>query len=145
MRLNEQIAIKERSKKRLGRGLGSGKGKTGGRGSKGQKARGKIKPGFVGSNFPLYKVLPKKRGEGNPKLSVDLRPINLSDLSKFTSKSVVDLESLVKLGVITEEDVKKGVKLLGNGEIKIALMVKLPVSESAKVKIENAGGKVENV
>ncbi len=145
MKLNELAAIKERNKKRLGRGLGSGKGKTGGRGSKGQKARGKIKLGFVGSNFPLYKVLPKKRGEGNPKLSTDMKPINLDDLSKFDSKTIVDLESLLKFGIITEKDIKRGVKVLGSGEIKTALTVKLPVSESAKVKIEKAGGKIENV
>ena len=79
-----------RHKKRLGRGIGSGKGKTAGRGTKGQKARGKIPATFVGS-LPFYKKLPLRRGQGNPKLSDKLVPIKLSKLNVFKSKTVVDL------------------------------------------------------
>lgn len=144
MKLHEQNKIKTKSRKRIGRGLGSGKGKTGGRGSKGQKARGKIPVGFTGS-LPLYKKLPLRRGKGNPKISRKLKLISLSALNVFKSKSVVDIEELIKEKIISPKDSKKGVKILGNGEIHAALTVKLPVTNSAQKKIESKGGKVKNV
>lgn len=144
MRLHNLLKVKTRSKKRLGRGIGSGKGKTGGRGSKGQKARGKIPAGFTGS-LSLYKKLPLKRGKDNPKISPKKRVINLSRLNKFRAKSVVGIEELIKERIITSKDANKGVKISGNGDIDIALTVKLPVTGSARKKIEKKGGKVENV
>lgn len=141
MKLYQLLKVKTKSKKRLGRGLGSGKGKTGGRGSKGQKARGKIPVGFVGS-LPLYKKLPLRRGLGNPKKSLKLKPISLSVLNKFGPKSIVDLEQLLKLKIIKPEDSKTGVKILG-GRLEKALIVKLPTSSSAKAAIEEKGGRVD--
>ncbi|MBI2040000.1 50S ribosomal protein L15 [Candidatus Microgenomates bacterium] len=144
MRLHQLIKVKNKSKKRLGRGIGSGKGKTAGRGTKGQKARGKIPAEFSGS-LPLYKKLPLKRGYGNPRLSKKPKLVNLSDLNIFKVKSVVDLESLLQAKVITDKEAKKGVKILGTGEIDKALIVKLPVSEKARSKIEKKGGKIDYV
>lgn len=142
MSLHQLIKIKSKGKKRLGRGVGSGRGKTAGRGTKGQKSRGKIPVAFSGSGLPLYKKLPLRRGLGNPKISSKPFVLNLGDLAEFKAKSVVDIEELLKHGLINKRDAKKGVKILGNGEIKAALTVKLPVSQKAKKKIEDRGGKV---
>lgn len=141
MKMHKLLKTNTRPKKRLGRGLGSGRGKTGGRGSKGQKARGKIPVGFVGSH-PLYKKLPLRRGLGNPKLSSKLKPISLSVLNKFSPKSIVDLGQLLKFEIIKPKDAKSGVKILG-GKIEKALIIKLPASASAKVAIEEKGGKID--
>lgn len=141
MKLNEMIKVKLNSKKRLGRGIGSGKGKTGGRGSKGQKARGKMPIGFAG-DLALYKKLPLKRGQGNPERLVKYKIISLSELKVFKKNSVVDLEQLLAAKIISAKEVKKGVKIL-DGELQTALVVKLPVSTSARQKIEKAGGKVD--
>lgn len=130
--------------KRVGRGIGSGRGKTAGRGTKGQKARGKISAVFTGS-LQLYKKLPKRSGQGNPKVSVKPKVISLARLNVFKSKSVIDLEELLKAKVISEKETKRGVKILGTGEIAHVLVVKLPVSQSAREKIEGKGGKVLNV
>lgn len=144
MKIHELIKIKARSKKRVGRGLGSGKGKTAGKGTKGQKVRGKIPIGFVGS-LPLYKKLPLRRGLGNPKISNKPKLIPLSKLNIFKPKSVVGVEELIGAKIILEEEAKKGLKILGNGEINIALTIKLPVSAKARQLIEKKGGKVEDV
>lgn len=144
MKLHELLKVKTRSKKRLGRGLGSGKGKTGGRGTKGQKARGKIPVTFTGS-LSLFKKLPLRRGKGNPSPRVNIKLINLSALSVFKDKTVVDLAKLLEAKIVTQKDAEKGVKILNNGEIGKALVVKLSVSTAAREKIEKAGGKVENV
>lgn len=144
MKLNEMLKVKTKSKKRIGRGLGSGKGKTGGRGTKGQKARGKIPAAFSG-DLAFFKKLPLRRGQGNAKVSVKPKLVNLSKLEVFKAKTVVDLAKLLEAKVITEKDVKKGVKILGEGEIKSALIIKLPVSASARQKIESVGGKIEHV
>lgn len=146
MNLNELNKVTKRPAKRLGRGLGSGKGKTGGRGTKGQKARGKIPTGFIGGTLPLYKKLPYRRGyhrdgvHRSTSLPKKVKALNLSDLEKLASKSEVTLELLLTEKLITVRDVKSGVKILGTGEIKNALIVKLPVSASARRKIEAAGG-----
>lgn len=144
MKLQELLTVKLKSSKRIGRGPGSGKGKTGGRGTKGQKARGKIPVGFTGS-LPLYKKLPLRRGKGNPKISPKVKVISLSKLSAFKAKSSVGIEELIKEKIITLKDAKRGVKILGSGEINIALTIKLPTSKAARKKIESKGGKVENV
>ena len=145
MKLHQLLKVKTQSKKRIGRGIGSGKGKTGGRGTKGQKARGKIPVGFTGSNSPNFKKLPLKRGFGNPKLSKNPKVVNLDKLSGFKAKTIIDIEQLLKAKIISQRDSKRGVKILGNGEIKTSLIVKLPVSKKAKEKIEDSGGKAEYV
>ncbi len=144
MKLNELLKVKTKSKKRLGRGLGSGKGKTGGRGTKGQKARGKIPATFTGS-LSFYKKLPLRRGKGNPKISAKPSLISLNQLSVFRAKEVVDINKLLEAKIITEKQAKKGVKVLGDGELKNAIIVKLPVSGAAAKMIEKSGGKVEHV
>lgn len=143
MKLHEMDTIKKRSKKRLGRGIGSGKGKTAGRGTKGQKARGKIPAGFIGG-LPLYKKLPLKRGKGNPNLSAKVKIVTISQLNVFKAKTVVNLEKLLEAKIISEKDAKSRVKILGDGEINTALTVGLPVSAAAARKIEAAGGKIEH-
>lgn len=141
MKLRQLLKVKTKSNKRLGRGIGSGKGKTAGRGSKGQKARGKMPVGFSG-DLAFYKKLPLRRGWGNPKVSAKVKIISLSDLNTFKAKSEVNLEKLLQAKIITEKEAKKGVKVLDNGEIKHALIVRLPVSDKARSKIEKKGGKV---
>lgn len=145
MRLHQLLKVKTNKKKRLGRGLGSGKGKTSGRGTKGQKARGKVPVTFTGS-LSLYKKLPLRRGKGNAKVSVKPKVVSLRDLSIFKSKEVVDLGKLIEAKIISEREAKRGVKILGTGELlKEALTIKLPISNAARKKIEKVGGKVIDV
>lgn len=144
MKLSELKKVKTMANKRIGRGLGSGKGKTSGKGTKGQKARGKIPAGFVGGSA-LYKKLPLRKGLGNPKMSGKPTIVNLSKLNAFKDKSKVGIEDLIKSNIISEQEAKKGVKVLGNGEIEVGLIINLPVSKSARLKIEKKGGKVEYV
>ena len=126
---------------RKGRGHGSGNGKTAGYGHKGQKARsGAPRPGFEGGQMPLYRRLPK-RGFTN-RNSLEIVGINVSALNKFEDGAVVTIESLLESGVV--KNPKDGVKILGNGELTKKLNVKVnAVSETAKTKIEAAGGTVE--
>ncbi len=145
MKLHKLLKFKKDLKKRVGRGIGSGLGKTAGRGTKGQKARGKIPVGFSGSGLALFKKLPLKRGYGNKRNFEKKAVINLSDLTIFKSKTVIDIEELINAKLISKKDVKKGVKLLGNGDLLSALTIKLPVSNLARKKIESKGGKVLNV
>lgn len=144
MKLHELTKITKRVQKRLGRGIGSGKGKTAGRGTKGQKARGKIPATFTG-NLSLYRKLPLRRGKGNPPASTKQKLISLSKLNVFKSEEIVDLSKLLEAKIISSKEAKKGIKVLGNGEIDRALTIKLPVSAAARSKIEKAGGKVEYV
>lgn len=144
MKLHELVKIKARGKKRLGRGVGSEKGKTSGRGTKGQKARGSIPAGFTGAGLPLYKKLPLKRGLGNRAITIKPKPLALSKLNIFKKDTVVDLEKLLKSNLINKEDLKRGVKILGGG-LEVNLTVKLPISQKAKAEVEKKGGKVENV
>lgn len=128
--------------KRKGRGIGTGNGKTGGRGHKGQKARsgGGVRVGFEGGQMPLARRIPK-RGFHNI-FAKPLDAINVSMLNRFEDGAVVDAEALKKAGILS--DCKYGVKVLGNGEIEKKLTVKASAfSESAKQKIEAAGGKAE--
>ena len=128
--------------KRIGRGHGSGNGKTAGKGHKGQNARsgGGVRPGFEGGQMPLQRRIPK-RGFNN--IFAEKRvAINVSDLEKFTDGTVVDTELLKAAGIIKKADY--GVKVLGNGELTKNLTVKAAAfSASAKEKIEKAGGKAE--
>lgn len=146
MKLHQMVKTTSKSKKRVGRGIGSGRGKTSGRGMKGQKARGKVALGFVGSTMPLYKKLPLRRGWGNVKRSVKPVILPLSKLATVKSGSEVTLETLIKEGIISAKQVnRRGIKVTGEGEIKIALTFKVPTTAAARIKIEKAGGKVVNV
>lgn len=143
MKLHELLKIQARSQKRVGRGIGSGKGKTAGRGTKGQKARGKIPAGFSGDILPLYKKLPFRRGLGNAKKTTKMIPIALGKLDFAKVNEEIDIQSLIKSGIIKESEARKyGVKIMGTGEITKAITVKLPVTSNAASKIEKAGGKV---
>lgn len=133
----------KKSVKRIGRGAASGQGKTAGKGHKGAKARSGYsrRPGFEGGQMPLQRRLPK-RGFNNI-FRTEYAVVNVAALDeRFESGATVDAESLKACGLIKKE--LDGVKVLGNGDITKALTVKVSaISESAKNKIEAAGGKVE--
>jgi large subunit ribosomal protein L15 len=144
MKLNELSppAGSRKTPKRLGRGVGSGTGKTAGRGTKGQNSRsgGGVRPGYEGGQMPIHRRLPK-RGFTNI-FKKQFAVVNVRDLAGFESGSVVDEPALVRLGLVKGK--RAGIKLLGNGDIDIPLTVKLDrISKSAKDKIESAGGTVE--
>ena len=126
---------------RRGRGHGSGNGKTAGKGHKGQKARsGAPRPGFEGGQMPLYRRIPK-RGF-TCRNSKQIVGINVSALNRFEDGATVTVETMIESGLGSNP--KDGVKILGNGEISKKLNVKVNAcSESAKAKIEAAGGTVE--
>jgi len=129
---------------RKGRGPGSGNGKTGGRGHKGQNARsgGGVRPGFEGGQLPIYRKLPK-RGFNNH-FAKHYAIVNLSTLNEFEDGEVVDMNVLLQSGYIRKE--LDGLKILGGGELTKKLTVKANVfSASAKEKIESLGGKAEVV
>ena len=136
-----------KNKMRVGRGIGSGKGKTGGRGVKGQKARtGVAIKGFEGGQMPLHRRLPK-RGFNNI-FALDLVEINLDrvqaavDAGKLDAAKAVTIESLIAAGVISKP--RDGVKILGNGELKAKLAFEVAAaSKSAQAAIEKAGGSVK--
>jgi len=144
MKLNELSppAGSRKAPKRLGRGVGSGTGKTAGRGTKGQNSRsgGGVRPGYEGGQMPIHRRLPK-RGFTNI-FKKQFAVVNVRDLAGFESGSVVDEPALVRLGLVKGK--RAGIKLLGNGNIDFPLTVKLDrISKSAKDKIESAGGTVE--
>ena len=142
--LNELPKLTDKRLKRVGRGHGSGRGKTSGRGTKGQKARRSIPLHFEGGALPLTKRLPFLKGKGrNKSLHGKTIAISLDVLNSFQEKAIVDLEALVKHNIISAGEAKKRVKILGNGNIEKALIIKLPVTSSAKDRIEKAGGSVE--
>ena len=132
--------------KRIGRGHGSGQGKTAGKGHKGQKARsgGSIRPGFEGGQMPLQRRIPK-RGFNNSVFAKEYATVNVSELEKrFNSGDEVNAETLLASGAISK--VCDGVKILGNGELTKSLNVKaVKFTASAQEKIEKAGGKAEVV
>lgn len=147
MRLHELSpapgAVKKR--KRVGRGPGSGYGKTATRGTKGQKSRsgGGKGPGFEGGQTPMYRRLPKLPGFRNPFKKV-YALVNVDQLNAFDAGSVVDPQALQQAGIIKKESLP--VKVLGRGEIEKAITVKAhEFSGSAVKKIEEAGGKVESL
>ena len=132
----------KKKRKRVGRGVGSGHGRTSCRGHKGQKARsgGTIVPGFEGGQMPLQRRLPK-RGFTNI-FRKEAAVVNLKDLNRFEASAVVDLEALKSAGLVRKAE--GGVKVLGKGDIAHAITLKVDkISRTAKEKIEAAGGKVE--
>ena len=144
MKLNELSPApgSRKSRKRVGRGVGSGSGKTAGRGTKGLKSRsgGQVRAGYEGGQMPIHRRLPK--GGFTNIFKKNFAAINVRDLAKFESGSVVDEAALVRQGLVKGK--RDGIKLLGHGEIGIPLTVKVDrVSKSARTKIESAGGKIE--
>ena len=132
-----------KARKRVGRGPGSGTGKTAGRGENGQKSRSGYsrKAGFEGGQLPLYRRLPK-RGFTNARFKVEYAVINLDDLNKFEDGAVVTLEVLKEMGLLKNQ--LDGVKVLGNGTLEKKLTVKAhKFSASALAAIEKSGGKAE--
>ena len=132
-----------KNRKRVGRGQGSGTGKTSGRGEKGQNARsgGGVRVGFEGGQTPLFRRLPK-RGFSNALFKKEYAIINLDDLNKFEDGAEVSLEVLRNMGIVKKS--KDGLKVLGNGTLEKKLNVKAnKFSASAKEQIEKSGGKAE--
>jgi large subunit ribosomal protein L15 len=140
-----------KNRKRIGRGLGSGKGRYSGRGIKGQKARSgshKMRPGFEGGQMPIYMRVGKQRGSTSQDampigpFRTSTVPVNVSALDRFDAGAEVTPESLVEKGLI--KNTKVDVKILGNGEISKKLTVRVhAISASAREKIEKAGGTVD--
>lgn len=144
MKIHELTPAPDSNKevKRVGRGHGSGNGKTAGKGHKGQNARsgGGVRIGFEGGQMPLARRIPK-RGFNNI-FATKYAVVNVSDLNKFKDGTVVDTELLIASGFVKK--VNDGVKILGNGELTAKLTVKAAkFSQSAIEKIEKAGGKAE--
>lgn len=134
----------KKGSKRIGRGHGSGWGKTAGKGHKGQKARsgGSIRPGFEGGQMPLQRRIPK-RGFNNI-FAKNIVAINVSALEAFDDGAEVTTEAIIEKGIVKKS--YDGIKILGNGTLTKKLNVKVAAySESAKQKIEAAGGKAEVV
>ena len=144
MKLNELNKLPEAKRRKIvGRGPGSGMGKTSTRGENGQKSRGgaSIKPWFRGGESPIYRRIPK-RGFNNANFTVRYATINLSDLNRFNDGDVVTLELLKEMGIIKKE--LSGLKVLGNGELEKKITIKANrFSTKAVSKIENAGGTAE--
>lgn len=145
MQLNKLPKI-IKDKKRIGRGYGSGKGgHASSRGQKGQKSRGSIDPLFEGTKMrkSLIKRMPFLRGKGrNKSMKKEMIIINLKYLDKMPANTEVNPKNLLKYGLITKDQVKKSIKILGEGEIKKALKIMLPISKQAAKKIIKAGGTV---
>ena len=143
MKLNELQNLNAKTRKRVGRGAGSGLGKTSGKGHKGQNARsgGGVRPGFEGGQLPLFRRL-SKRGFNNYNFRTVYATVNVGDLERFEEGTTVTKELLIEAGLVKKE--LDGIKVLGNGELTKKLTVKAnKFSESAKTKIENIGGKTE--
>jgi large subunit ribosomal protein L15 len=136
---------KRRKAKRVGRGYGSGKGgHTVGRGSKGQKARSKVKLGFEGGQLPLHQRLPQKRGFKRA-FRDEVKILNLKDLGGWDEKIEVNPNNILEAGLI-DQIPKGGVKILGAGEVEKELTVRgVNLSETAKEKILEAGGKITEI
>jgi large subunit ribosomal protein L15 len=130
-----------KSKKRLGRGIGSGQGKTAGRGHKGQKARNTVRPGFEGGQTPLHRRLPLRRGFRNP-FKKEYAIVNLSRLAVFEAGTVVTPELLQERRIV--DDIKDGIKVLGDGELAKPITVRAHrFSKSAEEKLKACGGTAE--
>lgn len=144
MELQDLVCTKgsKKNSKRVGRGHGSGWGKTAGKGHKGQNARsgGGVRPGFEGGQMPLQRRIPK-RGFNNI-FAKKVIAINVGDLEKFGEGSVIDINELINMGLVKRDFDK--IKILGNGTLSKSLTVKAQMfSKSAVQKIEAAGGKAE--
>ena len=137
----------KKDRKRIGRGHGSGSGKTAGRGTKGQNARtsGGVRPYHMGGNLPFFRKLPFLRGEGfTPINRVRYTEINLEKLAGFEAGSEVTPESLLTAKIV--RDLDKPIKIMGRGDIKVALKFQVhKVTEGARQKIEEAGGSIETL
>ena len=144
MKLNELNKLPEAKRRKIvGRGPGSGTGKTSGKGEKGQNARsgGGVRPGFEGGQLPLFRRL-SKRGFNNYEFRTVYSTVNVSDLNRFEDGTVVDIALLKEVGLIKKE--LDGVKVLGSGELTKKLTVKANAfTKSAQDKIETIGGKTE--
>ena len=147
MKLNDLVP-NEGSKKRrtrVGRGISAGKGKTAGRGTKGQKSRSGVGGNLYrqGGNLPFYRRLPFKRGEGfTPPNQVEWNEVNVGQLAKFDANTEVTHQLLAEANMMHKS--KNPVAILGRGEITVPLTVKVQrITKSAQAKIEAAGGKVE--
>ena len=133
-----------KAKKRVGRGPGSGTGKTSGRGHKGQNARsgGGVRPGFEGGQMPLFRRLPKRGFTNN--FRKQFAQINVSTLNCFKDGDTVNLDSLAERGLVNKNKAKDGLRVLGNGDLTVKVTVQAAhFTKSASEKIEAAGGKAE--
>jgi large subunit ribosomal protein L15 len=144
MRLNDLAPEKgqKKNRKRVGRGVASGSGKTAGRGNKGQNSRsgGGVRPGYEGGQMPIHRRLPK-RGFKNPFKKL-LAVVNVQDLNRFEADVVIDEVAFVKSGLVKGD--RDGIKILGKGDIQVPVTVRInKISASAREKIEAAGGKIE--
>ena len=143
MKLNELQNANATARKRVGRGPGSGTGKTSGKGHKGQNARsgGGVRPGFEGGQLPLFRRL-SKRGFNNYNFRTVYATVNVGDLERFEEGTTITKELLIEAGLVKKE--LDGIKILGNGEITKKFTVKAnKFSSTAKEKIENVGGTTE--
>ena len=144
MRLNDLTPEKgqRKTRKRIGRGVASGSGKTAGRGSNGQNCRsgGGVRPGYEGGQMPIHRRLPKRGFKNHFKKVFAI--VNVQDLNRFESQSIVDEVALIKGGLVKGD--RDGIKILGKGDVQIPVTVRInKISESARQKIEAAGGKIE--
>ena len=146
MKLHElqPAAGSKKARTRVGRGLGSGLGKTSGRGQKGQNSRsgGGVRSGFEGGQMPLYRRLPK-RGFNNSVFAKQYAEVNVEQLNRFEDGATVDPVALIEAGIL--ENVRDGIRILGNGslETKNLTVIANGFTKSAEEKITAAGGKVE--
>ena len=144
MKLNDLAPSKgqRKARKRIGRGVGSGFGKTAGRGNKGQNARsgGGVRPGYEGGQMPIHRRLPKRGFKNHFKKIFAI--VNVQDLNRFDAQAVIDEVALVRSGLVKGD--RDGIKVLGKGDIQVPVTVRInKISASAKQKIEAAGGKIE--
>lgn len=145
MNLNNLPKITKKTKRRVGLGHGSGRGKTSGRGTKGQNARGSMSLSFEGGNLPLIKRLPFRRGKGKNNV-FKKKPIvvNVKALNLLPKGTVVDVKSLIDRKIVDKSDAEAyGIKILGDGTLSVALTVNLPMSKQAAEKIKKAGGTIK--
>jgi large subunit ribosomal protein L15 len=139
-------AVRKR-RRRVGRGISAGQGRTCGRGQKGQRARGSVALGFEGGQTPLYQRIPKQRGRTNKAMNIGLfrrqyAVLNVGELARFEAGTDITPELLKERGVV--RNLKDGLKILGDGELDRALTVRAHAfSASAREKIEKAGGIAE--
>ncbi|MFC1653572.1 50S ribosomal protein L15 [Patescibacteria group bacterium] len=144
MKLHQLPKNIRRKKKRLGRGYGSGKGgHTASRGQKGQKSRSKIPIWFEGGQLPFIRRLPFIKGKSRFKSLNNTVALNVRDLEIFKTNQKVDVDALLKAGLISKNDFKSTIKILGRGKLTKSLKVLLPVSKQAEEKIKKAGGTIE--
>ncbi|MEX0622211.1 MAG: 50S ribosomal protein L15 [Candidatus Woykebacteria bacterium] len=141
MNLHELTKIKTKKKLRVGRGESSGKGKTAGRGMKGQKKRGKVKIGFEGGQLPIYQRLPQKRGLGNINNSTKIT-LTTKQLNQLPAGSTVNEKTLIETGFLPKNKARAKVRVVLKGKLEKKLILEIPVSKKAKAMIEKVGGKI---